>query len=1140
MSLQAANPYINATVTASAGSGKTYMLVTRIVRLLLEDADPGSILALTFTRKAAAEMQQRLSERLYQLATVDDEKLFSLLAELDLSKDYQQKARALYEAHQYCDYPVRTLTFHSFCQDLLSRFPIEANVPPNFDLLESADLLIQQARDALFNEATLDMQGELSRHLQHLMKHCGGLFNLHKVLNSFLQHRSDWWAYTDNETGNKPALASQKLASKLNYDSETEPVTEFFNDLLIQRIVEFSKLLGLAAGKKNLEFAGRLADWLVETPKDRNAFNLVRGCFLTQKNTPLARKDSAALRKKLGDDDADRFLESHEIISNKILETLEELNKQHCWQLNHHWFYCGEKFIEHYQTLKNQQRLLDFTDLEWRSYKLLQDSENALWIQYKLDQQIQHLLIDEFQDTNPTQWQLILPLLEEMASSESDKHRSVFLVGDEKQSIYSFRRAKPELQQQASNWLTQHLNAKSFPLNKSWRSSPAIINTVNAVFSQEEFQNKLPGFIKHQTNLEELAGTVEALPLWRMSDLDENVEPVYCRNPLNEARAESSGIHQKEAGQIANHIKQLIKNNTPVSDGETHRALTYNDIFILVRKRAHVEDYERALRDAGIAYLGTNRGTFLSCLEIQDMEALLDTLLTPFNNLALAQVLKSPLFSASDDDLQVLAAHHHGHWFSRLEVLSEELDDNHPLKRAWLHLNNWRALADKIPVHDLLDKIFAQADVLERYKRSTPPALQARVQANLTLFLEMALDLDSGRYPSLMHFLFHLRSLKNTQSDAPDEAPMETREARVRIMTIHASKGLEAPVVYLADTITASKDRSSLSTLIDWPVEDKKPTHFQLVPASKLQDKQTQSLTKQLKEAQQKEDANLLYVAITRARQYLFISGCQPDRGPFANWYQPLFTALQSLSDNPDEQTAKLAENHLSYSFGEQAPCNEIISTQPDDTEATHDIDKALTRKIDGLRKPQAMLAPSRAVIRPKSSNTEDDDKNTDSQIAKQRGIAIHRMLELLTLDDKQGAEIIIKRISFEMHIENNNQLEDWFAIAHSNYTHPDLQEIFKPYDVIKIFNECPIQYIKDNRLIYGIIDRLIVKEDQVIIVDYKTHQHADKNNLEEISQEYLQQMSYYENGIKPLWPDKKISSYLLFTECSELFAIRK
>jgi len=1135
MSLQAANPNINATVTASAGSGKTYMLVTRILRLLLEDTPPGSILALTFTRKAAAEMQQRLSERLYQLATADNVLLVKLLDELDLDTSYRHKARALYEAHQYCDYPVRTLTFHSFCQDLLARFPLEADVPPNFDLLESADLLIQQARDALFNDATLDMQGELAKHLQQLSKLCGGLFNLEKVLNSFLQHRSDWWAFTDKiNTSSRIDFASQQLAGSLNLDTDADPLDNFFSDLLIQRILEFSKLLGQAAGKKNLEFANRLANWLVESPKDYESFQLIRSCFLTQKNTPLARKDTATLRKKLGDDDADRFLESHEVISAKILETLDQLNKQQCWQLNQHWFYCGEKFIEHYQTLKTQQRLLDFTDLEWRSFKLLQDSENALWIQYKLDQQIQHLLIDEFQDTNPTQWQLILPLLDEMAAAEPEQQRSVFLVGDEKQSIYSFRRAKPELQQQASDWLTQNLNAKAFPLNKSWRSSPAIIDTVNAVFSQDEFLVNLPTFTKHETHHKNLAGKVEALPLWQVSDVPQAEEAVYCRNPLKEPRAETGNLHQQEAKQIATHIKQLVSNKTAIEENNTLRPVNYNDIFILLRKRAHVADYERALRDAGVAYLGTNRGTFLSCLEIQDMQALIDTLLTPFNNLALAQVLKSPLFSASDDDLQLLAAAKlTGHWFERLEHLSTELNESHPLHRAWSYLSEWQALADKIPVHDLLDKIFSQSDCLERYKRSTPEPLQARVQANLTLFLEMALDLDSGRYPSLMHFLFYLRSLKKTPSDAPDEAPMETREPRVRIMTIHASKGLEAPVVYLADTINVAKDRSSLSALIDWPVEDRQPAHFQLVPPTKIQDSVTKALTLKQKQAQQKEDANLLYVAMTRARQYLFISGCQPDRGPFTNWYQPVFNALQTLTGHSEDGL-------LSYTHGEQVPCSHHeVSAYPLNEEQV-DMDIRLTRKITRHTKPPATIAPSYSndeTRRALDTSTRVTDDET-SQSAQLRGIVIHRFLELLCQNETITDDILLQQVTFEMQLESNNTLQSWLALAVKNYQHSHLQQIFKPENAQQIYNECPLQYRRGKSLVYGIIDRLIVSANKVTLVDYKTHQHATKENLRQIAVAYQQQMQLYGAGIKALWPDREIEAFLLFTECTELYAV--
>jgi len=1130
MSIQAANPYINATVTASAGSGKTYMLVTRILRLLLEDTPPGSILALTFTRKAAAEMQQRLSERLYQLATVDDEKLLKLLSELDLDAGYQQKARSLYEAHQYCDYPVRTLTFHSFCQDLLTRFPLEADVPPNFDLLESAELLIQQARDALFNEATLDMQGELASHLQQLSNRCGGLFNLEKVLNNFLQHRSDWWAYTDNvEPQQKIEFARQQLATTLDFNADIDPVEDLFSHLMIQRIQKFSILLGQTGTKTNLKFADILATWLVNTPKDETNFQLVKGCFLTQKNTPLSRKDTATLRKKLGDTSADFFLESHEIISTKIIDTLDKINKQKCWQLNYHWFYCGEKLIEHYQTLKKQQRLLDFTDLEWRSYKLLQDSENALWIQYKLDQQIQHLLIDEFQDTNPTQWQLIFPLLEEMCAAESEQHRSVFLVGDEKQSIYSFRRAKPELQQQASDWLKQNLNAEAFPLNKSWRSSPAIIKIVNAVFSQNDFLVNLPTFIEHETHHKNLAGKVEALPLWRIGDAEKNIEPTYCRNPLHEPRTEISGLHQQEAKQIAAHIKQLLIDKTAVEENAQQRPLNYNDIFILLRKRAHVADYERALRDAGIAYLGTNRGSFLSCLEIRDMEALIDTLLTPFNNLALAQVLKSPLFSASDDDLQLIASPKlKGHWFERLQTLSTELEPLHPLHRAWQHLNEWRLLADKIPVHDLLDKIFAQSDCLERYKRSTPEPLQARVQANLTLFLEMALDLDSGRYPSLMHFLFYLRSLKNTTSDAPDEAPMQTREPRVRIMTIHASKGLEAPVVYLADTINVAKDHSSLSTLIDWPVENKQPGHFQLVPPSKLQDSATKSFTKKLKLTQQKEDANLLYVAITRARQYLFISGCQPDKGPFTNWYQPVFDALKTLTGNTED-------DFLSYVFGEQQQCSEHPSDKVSIEDNPIEINDKLTKKIDVPLKPQVIIAPSR-VEHYAAHDTNELSQNTSFN-ARQRGIAIHRMLEFLCEDENISDTSLLQKIFFEIQLDYTS-LNDCLSVAKNNFQHRNLQNIFKPQSAMKIFNECPIQYQHNQNLVYGIIDRLIITQNSVTIVDYKTHQHATPENIKEISQQYIQQMQLYANGLTTLWPDKKIEMYLLFTECTELYAL--
>lgn len=1127
MSLQAANPNINATVTASAGSGKTYMLVTRILRLLLEGIEPGSILALTFTRKAAAEMQQRLSERLFELATVDEVTLDRLLGELELGADYRDRARRLYEYHQYCDYPVRTLTFHSFCQDLLSRFPLEADVPPNFDLLESSELLIQQARDALYNEATLNMQGELAQHLQQLMQHAGSLFSLDKVLYSFLQHRSDWWAYTDGNA-DPLAYASEQLATTLDYQPDIDPLQAFFSPRRTEQIAQFARLLAQTGGKKNLQAADTLANWLVDQPSEARHFEIIRGCFLTANNTPLVqgRKDSAALRKSLKDD-TDTFLELQALISQKIIDTLDSINKQFCWQLNLHWYYCGEKFVDYYQQLKRQQRLLDFTDLEWRSYKLLQASENALWIQYKLDQQVQHLLIDEFQDTNPTQWQLILPLLEEMAAAEAEHPRSVFLVGDEKQSIYSFRRAKPELQQQASHWLEQNLNAQAFPLNKSWRSSPAIINTVNAIFLQDEFTRKLAGFTEHQTHHQTLYGRVEALPLWQQQDMPEAGEDIYCRHPLHQPRPEHSGLHQLEARQITQHIRQLLNDKTLVSENGTHRPLNFNDIFILVRKRSHVAEYERALRDAGIAYLGTNRGTFLDCLEIQDMDALLDTLLTPFNNLSLAQVLKSPLFNASDDDLQLIAQHTgHSLWLDRLAELALQLEQQHPLYRAHTLLNRWRALADKIPVHDLLDRIFDEGDLLERYQRATPPALQGRVQANLTLFLEMALDLDSGRYPSLLHFLHHLRSLKTTQSDAPDEAPMETREPRVRIMTIHASKGLEAPVVYLADTISTDRDRSSLSSLIDWPVEEKTPRHFLLVPSSAKQDSTTAQLNQIQKDMRSKENANLLYVALTRARQYLFVSGCRGKKGPFIDWYQPVFNALQQLSGDFDSQ-------HLVYAFGDAPDAQSILPKAEVSSEQSFSINPALQHRLASIAAVNTLIAPSKTDHITQQSITSTTD--SDAQL---RGVAIHRILELLCNNPLIDQLQLLQRITQELKLQDINEARPWLDIAMHNFNHPALQQIFNPADALQVLNECPVHFMHNNQPVYGIIDRLVVDKDCVMIIDYKTHQQASLDNLLLLAENYRQQMDLYAEACKQLWPGKAIKTFLLFTECVTLFPL--
>jgi ATP-dependent helicase/nuclease subunit A len=1121
MTVAAANPACNATVTASAGSGKTWMLVTRILRLLLAGAEPGGILALTFTRKAAAEMQQRLAERLYQLATADVQQLDKLLEELGAGPDpeLRRRARGLYEFHQYCDYPVRTQTFHSFCQDLLTRFPLEADVPPGFELLDSSSLLIRQARDALFNEAALDMNGELAERLQALMDACGGLFNLTTALESFLHHRSDWWAYSEGQA-DPCAWAGDHLQQQLGIDPQQDPLAAFFNDRNLQMIHRFAKMLADTQGKTNLKHADELARILAEAAFDEPAFDRLAGCFLTRKNTAIVsgRKDSQSLRKKLAKD-ADEFLQLAEQIPERILCVRDELNKQHSWRLNQLWYQCGEAFVTHYQKLKRELRQLDFTDLEWRSYRLLQHSDNALWVQYKLDQRIDHLLIDEFQDTNPTQWQLLLPLLEEMAQSEEQRSRSVFLVGDEKQSIYSFRRAKPELQARASQWLADQLQAQAFPLNKSWRSSPAIMQTVNAVFEQADYQSLMESFSRHDTHHQSLPGRVEIFPALENPDDDaeEDESIPGLRNPLQQPRAEKPGIYLDEGRLIAEAIKRLLDSGTLIGSGASARPVRYDDIFILVRKRIHLADYEQALRQAGIPYLGANRGTLLDCIEIQDMEALLDTLLTPFNNLALAQVLKSPLFSASDEDLMQLAQNKSSPlWIERLADIGDSLDDDHPLRRARHYIQEWRALVDRIPVHDLLDRIYHQANLLDRYQAATPPALRPRVQANLTRFLELALDLDSGRYPSLMHFLQTIRSLKSLSSDAPDEAPMQSAESRVKIMTIHASKGLEAPVVFLADCISIMRDHNSMSTLVDWPVDQPRPTHFQLIPGTQQRDSLSESLLEKQRHVQDREQANLLYVALTRAKQILYISACKPkQRGPMLDWYHPLQNALRTLTRQPEAE-------HIRFEFGELQTAAAPASTGTAPTIALDD--NWLSH--DRVKHPLDMLiAPSRF-----SSSHTLDSLDEDAQT---RGLAVHRCLELLTGPNPRSAAQLRRILCAELELGIHDPLiDECINEAQMLIADPQLAFVFHPDDDWRAYNECPLHYQHQQQGVYGLIDRLLVNDRQIIIIDYKSHIQASTDNLSQLAEAYREQMQYYAQGVAGLWPNRKLSAYLLFTHC--------
>ena len=521
----------------------------------------------------------------------------------------------------------------------------------------------------------------------------------------------------------------------------------------------------------------------------------------------------------------------------------------------------------------------------------MNQDQHASWVQYKLDTRIDHLLVDEFQDTNPTQWRLLKPLLEELAAGNDDRARSVFLVGDKKQSIYSFRRANPALLGEASAWLRDNLQASNFPLDASRRSAQAVIDCVNTVFDREPLRQRLDGFNTHSTHHPDLYGHVELLPLSTdAAETEAAPDEPGLRNPLHRPRSVREDLrYAREAAQLAAKIQSLIEQHTPVTKDGVTQALHYGDVIILLRQRTHISAYERALRDAQIPYLSDSKGALLDNLEIRDLECLLNVLISPYDNLALAQVLRSPVFGIDSEQLLPLVTAEGATWYERLASLSGEP----PFADIYPQLQRWRALAGHIPVHDLLDRIFHEASIVQRYRAAFPPALQPRVSASLTRFIELALEVDNGRYPSLPRFLDQLNRLRRSDGDQPGEStPIDADSRRVRIMTIHGAKGLEAPVVFLADSATTSNSRSAYNALVDWPGEADRPTHFLLTGKKGNLDRVSKDLLDGQARIAQREEANLLYVAMTRARQQLYISGCQTDSSSEPGWYQMISEAL--------------------------------------------------------------------------------------------------------------------------------------------------------------------------------------------------------------------------------------------------------
>lgn len=1075
----ACDPVHSVVVEACAGSGKTWLLVARMLRLLLAGAEPAELLAITFTRKAAQEMRWRLTELLHELALADQAGVESILLERGVpAAELAQLvpiARRLYDKLLASPQGLAMDTFHSWFGRLIQLAPLSSGVPHGFSLLEASAELQREAYGQLMQSLKDTAHSEIKAALLHLYQEVGDS-NAKNMLDAFLDKRAEWWASNQDAQDGDPLSWLRELCG---IDVELDArLSVWKNEALYQRLFDIAVCLGKGT-KVNQDRARAIETALTAGASIENFSSLAFEFFGSDGKNRSNRKTkdlTIAIEKWLGANNEAAFDDE----CNALAEALKLLNRRSneklVLSLNQALFTVGAKYLEAYQELKTEQRVFDFADLEWQAYRLLSQPEFAAYLQARLDARYKHILLDEFQDTNPLQWNIVSAWL--AAYGDDASRPSVFIVGDPKQSIYRFRRAEPRVFAAASRLLAEQ-GAQVLRTNQTRRNAPQIV----AVLNQSMQENPI---FSAQTTAADGLGAVWRLPLIQAANEDDNParSKFPLRNPLAMAAEEAEDARRLEEGRQIARALQLARKTMHEQD------LQWSDVMLLVRRRTHLSAYEKALREAGIPFVSSRRGGLLDALEVADLIALLTFLITPGDDRSLAHVLKSPIMGATDSDLIMLAQRSENSWWKRLLGAVQTPPVNPLLLRAAGLLQGWMQAAHDLPVHDLLDAILHQGQLPARYAEFSSSVERAQVLGNLNAFLELALNMDAGRYPSLPKFIAALAAFRQgEQADAPDESTVDSGADAVRILTIHSAKGLEAKIVVMVDSNHSEAAKDQIGILCQWPLQENNPNEKKHFSAYGRKDQRgaARDTLFALEEAQAtQENWNMLYVAVTRAKELLIVSGVANDKAAASagvtqdSWYARFGLLDETLLDDTDLDPAQQDGEHFLMP----------VFNPPD----------------LGLPAPEVVPQASAEQL---------------------EGIALHALMERLT--NHQQNQQPNQRQAWPVAIPNAQAIAAWLPCSSSIATrvrqqaenilgNPELERYFNPAHFRYARNEMGILFQQSVLR----LDRLVMFDGEVWILDYK------RQLLEAQHGVYQTQLDTYRGALASVFPDKKIRAALI------------
>jgi ATP-dependent helicase/nuclease subunit A len=926
----ACDPRRSVAVEACAGAGKTWMLVSRIVRALLDGAGgsaeaqvrPHEILAITFTKKAAGEMRERLDEWLKAFAHADDATLQRELVLRGLTsqigpqanKDVRRQLSTLYRSMLASGRSVQIRTFHSWFAALLRSAPVAVlqrlGLPVNYELLEddapARALVWRRFYAAVVADAALkaDFEAVVRVH---------GRFQADKALQTALDKRTEF------------TLADEKGV----VDGSVQPFGVQFPDFAglnapedclsdipsnHQMLLDAAKALGRASAPtfsaKGVELEQAL------TAKNMPA---VLTALLTEKGT--ARKFG---EKIVG---IDRVRQAQEL----VLRASRACQQHEAWGYQQRMARLTRALIAQFTQLKRERGWVDMNDVERAALVMLSDPVLSGWVQERLDARIKHLMIDEFQDTNPLQWQALSSWLTGYSGAGSAP--SVFLVGDPKQSIYRFRRAEPQVFRAAQAFVVEGLGGDLLSCDHTRRNALAVIDTVNAVMGKARELDGYGGFRDHTTDSKKMGATGRLPPIPRGKDADAFPLATGWRDSLTTPRElPEETLRTLEARQAAAWISQQLANGNG-------QGLKPSDVMVLSRKRAGLLPLQDELRKLNIPAQIGEKTDLIDCCEVLDVVALLDVLVSPQHDLSLARALRSPLFGLLDASLVQLALLQRElkvPWYELLQKTELLTPD---LQGLGAILTRWKGWLDRLPPHDALQGIYDDGDLLARFVAAAPDDQRSSVLANLRALLGVSLALDGGRYATPYGFV---RALKGGGTLAP--ATVST--GAVRLLTIHGAKGLEAETVLLLDTDTVERNADSMSVLIDWPGEATEPRKFVFLVSETRPPACAEEALASEQAARKREELNALYVAMTRARHTLVISSIEPHRVTTDSWWQRLQGLLGEVPAPVAEETALAglaARDNGIFNLPELPALPETMAIKPT-TEVREDEDSAIAR----------------------------------------------------------------------------------------------------------------------------------------------------------------------------------------------------